>query len=82
VPCGSSPLDEVNSTLGSIYTVLGIEITRGVIADFYEIVRGEHVAGYLVWIVIHSTVLLTGVHCLRDARRRSTTSSSMASAAA
>lgn len=68
--------------LGSIYTVLGIEITRGIIADVYEIVRGEHVAGYLVWLVIHSTVLLTGVLCLRDARRRSTTDSSMASAAA
>jgi hypothetical protein len=54
---------------GAIYTVLAIEVSRGIVADLYQVARGVHVGGYLVWIAIHSTVLLTGVLCLRDARR-------------
>lgn len=56
--------------LGSIYTVLAIEICRGIVADLSQVARGVDVPGYLVWIAIHSTVLLTGIHCLRDAHRR------------
>ena len=51
--------------VGAIYTVLAIEISRGLIADAYQIARGVHVGGYLVWIAIHSTVLVTGVLALR-----------------
>ena len=54
---------------GAVYTVLAIEISRGLIADTYMIARGIHVAGYLVWIVIHSAVLVTGILALRSARR-------------
>jgi hypothetical protein len=54
---------------GAIYTVLAIEISRGLIADTYMIVRGIHVGGYLVWIASHSTVLITGVLALRAAHR-------------
>ena len=56
--------------LGSIYTVLAIEVSRGIIADLYQVARGVQVGGYLVWIGVHSTVLVTGLLCLRDARRR------------
>jgi hypothetical protein len=55
---------------GAIYTVLAIEICRGLIADSYMIVRGVHVGGYLAWIVIHSTVLVTGILALRAADRQ------------
>lgn len=54
--------------VGAIYTVLAIEISRGLIADAYQIARGVHVGGYLVWIAIHSTVLVTGVLALRAGR--------------
>lgn len=56
--------------LGSIYTVLAIEVSRGIVADVWQVARGVHVAGYLVWIAIHTTVLVSGILCLRDARRR------------
>ena len=55
--------------LGVVSTVLAIEISRGLVADSYMIVRGIHVGGYLVWIAIHSTVLITGVLALRSAQR-------------
>ena len=54
--------------LGAIYTVLAIEVSRGIIADLYQVARGVHVGGYLVWIVIHTSVLFTGIYCLRDAK--------------
>ena len=56
--------------LGAVYTVLAIEVSRGIVADVYQVARGVHVGGYLVWIAIHTTVLLTGIASLRDARRR------------
>ena len=56
--------------LGAIYTVLAIELSRGIVADLYQIARGVNVGGYAVWVAVHTTVLLTGIHCLRDARRR------------
>jgi hypothetical protein len=54
---------------GAIWTVLAIEVGRGLIADTYMIARGIHVGGYLVWIVIHSVVIVTGVMALRARRR-------------
>jgi hypothetical protein len=65
---------------GAIYTVLAIEVSRGIVADLYQVARGVHVAGYLVWIAIHSTVLLTGFFCKRDARRHVAQGESMAQA--
>ena len=49
---------------GAIWTVLAIEVGRGLIADTYMIARGIHVGGYLVWIVIHSIVIITGLIAL------------------
>ena len=53
---------------GVTWTVIAIEITRGILNDVYMIARGIEVPGYLVWIVIHSVVLLTGLRALRAAR--------------
>lgn len=55
--------------MGAIWTVLAIEVGRGVLADAFMIARGIHVGGYLVWIVIHSTVIVTGLLALRARRR-------------
>jgi hypothetical protein len=50
---------------GVAWTVLAIEILRGIVTDVYMIARGMEVPGYLVWIVIHSVVIVTGVRALR-----------------
>jgi hypothetical protein len=53
---------------GAIATVLAIEVSRGILADLLMIARGNHVAGYLVWMVIHSAVIATGLFALRTER--------------
>jgi hypothetical protein len=54
---------------GVVWTVIAIESSRGILADSIMIVRGIEVAGYLVWIAIHSTVIVTGLRAIRAARR-------------
>ena len=53
---------------GVTWTVLAIEITRGILNDVYMIARGIEVPGYVVWILVHSVVILTGLRALRAAR--------------
>lgn len=53
---------------GAIWTVLAIEVGRGILLDTYMITRGMNVAGYLVWLVIHSVVIATGLLALRTDR--------------
>ena len=53
---------------GVVLTVLAIEVGRGLVLDGYMIARGIHVAGYAVWIAIHSLVILTGLRALRAGR--------------
>jgi hypothetical protein len=50
-----------------IWTVLGIEVSRGIISDIYMIARGYNATPMLVWIVIHAVVIATGLLCLRKA---------------
>ena len=57
---------------GVAWTVLGIEVLRGVLNDIVMIARGIEVPGYLVWIAIHSVVIATGVAALRAAYGEST----------
>lgn len=52
---------------GVAWTVLGIEVVRGILNDVYMIARGIEVPGYVVWIVIHSIVIVTGLRALRRA---------------
>ena len=47
------------------WTVLAIEVVRGIANDLYMIARDIHVAGYLIWIAIHSIVIVTGLLALR-----------------
>ena len=56
---------------GVVWTVIAIELSRGILADSIMIARGIEVAGYLVWIAIHSTVIVTGLRAIRAARRNS-----------
>jgi hypothetical protein len=53
---------------GVVWTVLAIEVGRGIVLDTYMIARGVHVAGYLAWIAIHSVVIATGLLALRADR--------------
>ena len=52
---------------GVTWTVLAIEVVRGILNDVYMIARGIDVPGYLIWIVIHSVVIVTGLRSLRAA---------------
>ncbi len=53
---------------GAISTVLAIEVSRGIVADLVMIARGTNRLGYLIWIAIHSAVIVAGLLCIRAAR--------------
>lgn len=53
---------------GVVWTVIGIELVRGIANDIYFIARGIEVSGYVIWIVIHSVVIVTGLLALRSAK--------------
>lgn len=50
---------------GVAAAVLGVELTRGIVNDVIFIARGIEVTGYLVWIGIHSVVIVTGLVAMR-----------------
>lgn len=50
-----------------VWTVMAIELTRGIIDDIYMIAVGYEPAGYVVWIVIHSVIIAAGYLALRRA---------------
>lgn len=47
------------------WAIVGIEVFRGIIADIYMIRRTGKYTASLVWIVIHSVVIATGIAALR-----------------
>ena len=49
------------------WAVVGIELTRGIVADLYMIARGNNRNASLAWIAIHAAVIVTGVLALRSA---------------
>jgi len=51
-----------------VWTVLGLELVRGIIDDIYMIARGYEVTVYVVWIIIHTVIIITGVMALRAHR--------------
>ncbi|MBI2705155.1 MAG: BphX family protein [Actinobacteria bacterium] len=57
---------------GVVWTVLGIETLRGIANDLYFIARGFQVGGYLIWIAIHTVVIVTGLLALRASRSNAT----------
>lgn len=52
-----------------VWAIIGIEIGRGLVADVYMLSRGLNVTGLVIWLVIHSVVIATGVAALRRAAR-------------
>lgn len=51
-----------------VWTIIGIEIARGIVADIYLLARGNDVTVPAVWMVIHAAVIATGLLALRRAR--------------
>jgi len=51
-----------------VWTVIGIELARGIVDDIYMIARGYDLGVYIIWIVIHTIVIVTGLLSLRKAR--------------
>lgn len=49
-----------------IWAIIGIELARGIIDDVYMMFRGQNLAFLLVWIAIHTVVIVTGVLALRN----------------
>ena len=50
-----------------VWTVIVIEVAKGIIFDVYMITRGYDVFGFVGWIVIHSIIIGTGWRSLRKA---------------
>jgi hypothetical protein len=48
-----------------VWLVIGIELSRGIAADIYMILRGWSRKVSLIWIAIHSAVIVTGILALR-----------------
>jgi len=51
-----------------IWTIIGIELARGIIADIYAAARGNKLPVLAVWFVIHTIVIVTGLLALRRPR--------------
>jgi hypothetical protein len=49
-----------------VWTVIGIEIFRGIAADVYLLARGHDPTVPVVWMVIHSVVIVTALSCLTE----------------
>ena len=48
-----------------VWTVIGIELVKGPVYDIYMIARGYELAAFIVWIAIHSVIIVTGIFSLR-----------------
>ena len=53
---------------GLVWTVVIVELLRGIIYDVYMIARGYDLTTFGVWIVIHGIILVTGVLVIRGRR--------------
>jgi hypothetical protein len=47
-----------------VWTIIAIELARGIANDVYMIARGYDVTVFIIWIVIHTLVILTGLLAL------------------
>ena len=48
-----------------VWTIIAIELARGIIADIYLISRGEKLLVLVPWLVIHTLIITTGILVLR-----------------
>lgn len=53
------------------YTVLGLELIRGIVDDVVWIAKGYPPGVYVAWMIFHSILILTGVLALRRAHSES-----------
>lgn len=53
--------------LGMVWLLVWLEFLHGVLDDIYLIARGYDTVGYLVFIVIHLIIIITGVLFVRQA---------------
>jgi hypothetical protein len=51
-----------------VWLIIGIEIGRGMIADTYMISRGHPIPALVIWLVLHSIVILTGWMALQKSK--------------
>ena len=51
-----------------VWAIVAIEVGRGIVDDIYMLARGYKPVVSIVWMVIHSMVIVTGVLVLRRAR--------------
>lgn len=58
--------------LGLVWTVIALELVRGVADDLYWIARGHDPIVYAGWIAIHLVIVATGIHAVGRARRAET----------
>jgi len=47
-----------------VWTIIAIELARGIANDAYMISRGYDLAVFIIWIVIHTVVIRTGLLAL------------------
>ncbi len=53
--------------LALVWTVLGLELVRGIADDVYLIARGYDSIIYYVWILIHLLIVIAGLFAIRRA---------------
>ena len=51
-----------------VWTIIGIELTRGITNDIYMIASGYDTTVFAVWIVIHTAIIATALFALRRPR--------------
>ena len=64
-------LGEVGNGTSTLDAVLHVELFRGIGHDVYMLVQGYEATGLVVWIVIHTALIVTGLLFLRSARSAS-----------
>jgi hypothetical protein len=48
-----------------VWTVIGIEFFKGPVCDIYMIMQGYEPATFIIWIVIHTIIIVTGILALK-----------------
>lgn len=64
--------------LGAVWLIVWLELLHGVVDDIYLIARGFDAASYIVFIVIHLIIIVTGVLFARQAQAETAVSPRLA----
>jgi hypothetical protein len=60
---------EPRTATALMWTVMALELGRGIVVASYMIARGYEATPHLVWILVHTTIIVSGFLCLRADRR-------------